>query len=158
MPPTFSACPPKRRAPALWSNFTTNSSWDYAVKSYFTKNHYKITTVQCDLTYSVTYAIVCVDPKQYLNIAQQGNFYLATHLLLYRTRYYSSVWDIFWAMLEESILLTHLHAFSFFLNNFNKFARDQHCMHHIISSLCCLNICTLNIKILNYCHVNQTAV
>lgn len=74
--------------------------------------------VQCDLTYSVTYAIVCVDPKQYLNIAQQGNFYLATtHTSLYGTRYYSSVWEIFRAMLEESILLTYLHAFWFFLNN-----------------------------------------
>lgn len=120
------------------------------------KNHNEITTVQRDLTYSVTYAIVCVDPKQYLNIAQQDNFYLATHThSLYRTRYYSSVWEILRAMLEESILLTHLHAFWVFLNNFNKFARDQHRMHHIISSLCYSNICTFNIKILNYCNVKQ---
>lgn len=47
-------------------------------------NHYEITTVQCDLIYSVTYAIVCVDPKQYLNIAQQDNFYLATHTLHFK--------------------------------------------------------------------------
>lgn len=47
--------------------------------------------VQCDLIYSVTYAIACVDPKQYLNTAQQSNFYLATHTSFYMTRYYSSV-------------------------------------------------------------------
>lgn len=46
------------------------SNLENAVKLYFTKNHYYMTRVRFNLTYSVAYGIICV--KLHPNTAQQG--------------------------------------------------------------------------------------